>query len=383
MRRETLRADAAFDGLGGGAADEIARSQLRHGLRISTLIIAAVVALGLGGSNMIGRLGVHDRPLMQVACYAVLVAVLATEAVLIARRRPWGRLQWPAIVCVLAAAGLSAASVPDGYTSTTVDWMFGAANFVGLVVLLDRTLPIVSAFLLAHELIAVLNLLLLHDVTREALLRLATGSVNVLGVPLCVAVGAAAVRRIQAAALTSRREIERVRTEEAVAAESHRHRQQRFAEISATSGPLLRGLADGTLRPDDPAVQRGCAVEAARMRRLFAESDTVENPLLHELRHCADIADRKGVVVEFDARGRWPTPPPAVRRDLTDAVLTALATAVSRARVTVVGNAELVTVGVVADCGPIDVPVPAVSGVQIERFDNAEMVWIEARWMIR
>ena len=39
------------------------------------------------------------------------------------------------------------------------------------------------------------------------------------------------------------------------------------------------------------------------MRRLFAETDMVTNPLLHELRHCADIADRKGVVVELDARG--------------------------------------------------------------------------------
>ncbi|MHA6624034.1 hypothetical protein ACU61A_01370 [Pseudonocardia sichuanensis] len=377
MRRRTGRAPVHPVGDG---AEDLARSQLLRGLRIATLLVAVVIALGLGGSNMVRHLGVYDRPAAQVGSFALVAAVLAADAVLLARRRPWGRLRGPAIAVVLAASVVSSVSLPDGYTSTTVDWMFGAANFVGLVVLLDRPVWVVGAFLSAHELIALLNLLLLHEVTRDALLRLATGSVNVIGVPLCVAVGAAAVRRIHAAAVTSRQEIERVRTEEAVSAEAHRRRQHRFAEISTTSVPLLEGLADGSLTPDDPRTQRRCAIEAARMRRLFAETDTVDNPLLHELRHCADVADRKGVVVELDSRGHWPTPPVAVRRELTDAALTALATAVSWARVTVMGDANLVSVNVVADCGGVSPPGPAAHGVRIEAFTNDETVWIEARW---
>lgn len=377
MRRRTAR-DASHP-MGDGA-EELARSQLLRGLRIATLLVATVIALGLGGSNMVRHLEVYDHPLAQVGSFALLCAVLAIDAVLLALRRPWGYLRRPAVAVVLAASVLSSVFLPEGHTSSTVDWMFGAANFVGLVVLLDRPLRIVGAFLFAHELIALLNLLLLHDVTRDALLRLATGSVNVIGIPLCVAVGAAAVRKIHAAAVTSRQEIERVRTEEAVAAESHRRRQHRFAEISATSAPLLEGLADGSLTTEDPLVQRRCAIEAARMRRLFAESDTVENPLLHELRHCADVADRKGVVVELDSRGHWPTPPVAVRRELTDAALTALATAVSWARVTVMGDANLVSVDVVADCGDVSIPGPATHGVRIETFTNNEIVWIEAQW---
>ncbi|WP_232667111.1 hypothetical protein [Pseudonocardia sp. TRM90224] len=366
--------------MSGDAAEELARSQLLRGLRIATLLVAAVIALALGGSHLVRSLDVHDHVLVQVTSFVMLGAVLAGEAALLVLRRPWGRLRRPAIAVVLAASVLSSVTLPDGQTSTTVDWMFGAANFVGLVVLLDRPLRIVGAFLATHELIAVLNLVLLHDVTRDALLRLATGSVNVIGVPLCVAVGASAVRGIHAAALASRQEIERVRTREAVAAEAHRRRQHRFAEIAATSVPLLEGLADGSLPPDRPDVQRRCAVEAARMRRLFAESDTVENPLLHELRHCADLADRKGVVVEFDARGHWPTPPLAVRRELTDAALTALATAASWARVTVVGDADLVSVSVVADCGDVEVHDPASADVRVETFATDDMMWIEARW---
>jgi hypothetical protein len=355
-------------------------SQVPHSLRIATLLISAVIALGLGGANMLRHLAEYELPHVQVGSYAVLGAVLVVEAVLLVRRRPWGRLRRPAVAVLLAASALSAITLPDGQTSTTVDWVFGATNFVGLAVLHDRPLRTVGAFLLAHEMVAMLNLFLLHDVDRGALLRLATGSVNVIGVPLCVAVGAAAVCRIHAEAEASRREIERVRTEEAVAGELHRRRQQRFAEISGTTGPLLEGLADGSLSPEDDEVQRRCAIEAARMRRLFAEVDEAADPLLHELRHCADVADRKGVVVELDARGKWPTPPREVRRELTEAALTALATAVSRARVTVVGNADLVTVGVVADCGAVTLPPPVIPGVRAETFSNQEMVWIEVQW---
>jgi hypothetical protein len=362
------------------SSEELERSQVPHSVRVATLLVSAVIALGLGGANMLRHLAEYEFPLVQAGSYAVLGAVLAVEAVLLVRRRPWGRLRRLAIVVMLAASALSAVTLPEGQTATTVDWAFGATNFVGLAVLHDRPLRTVGAFLAAHELIALLNLFLLHDVSRGALLRLATGSVNVIGVPLCVAVGAAAVCRIHAEAEASRREIERVRTEEAVATELHRRRLQRFSELSGTTVPLLEGFADGSLSPENDEVQRRCAIEAARMRRLFAEVDEAANPLVHELRHCTDVADRKGVVVELDVLGKWPTPPREVRRELTEAALTALATAASRARVTVVGDADLVAVGVVADCGTVTIPPPVIPGVQVEKFSNEEMVWIEVRW---
>jgi hypothetical protein len=217
-------------------------------------------------------------------------------------------------------------------------------------------------------------------VTRSSLARFATGSVTVFGLPLCVAVVAAVLRRIGTEAAAATRELERVRTAEAVAATAHRRRAERFAELSTTTVPLLEGLADGSLVPSEPAVRRRCSVEAARMRRLFAETDTVENPLLHELRHCADVADRKGVEVELDARGQWPAPPVAVRRDLTEAALTALATAASWARVTVVGSAELVSVSVVADCGAVTVPSPTTPDVRVETCGDDATVWMEVQW---
>ena len=360
--------------------EEVTRAQLRYGLRIATMLVATAIVFGLGLSNLLRYLDVYPSPLTQLAALAALGAVLAGEATLLIRGRSWGRLHGPAIALVLGASALSYVTLPDGRTSTGVDWIFGAANWVGVVVLLDRPLRAAVSFLLAHELTALLHLLLLDDPSRAGLARFATGSVTVFGFPLCVAVVAAVMRSLSAAAATSRGEIERVRVAEAVAAESHGRRQRRLAALSATTIPLLEGLADGSLRPEDPVVQRHCAIEAARMRRLFAEADTVADPLLHELRHCIDVADRKGVVVELDTRGTWPEPPVEVRRDLTEAVLIVLATTVSRARVTVMGSADLVSVSVVADCGEVSVPSPATPGVQVEALHNDDTVWMEARW---
>ncbi|NKE63270.1 hypothetical protein FXN61_43725 [Lentzea sp. PSKA42] len=353
-------------------------SQLHRGLRVAVLLTASGTALVLGMINLTRRLDRYDLPVVQFAAYAALAAVLAVEAVLVVRDRPWRGWRVPAVALVLAAAAASYLTVPGGRIH--VDWMFGAANWVGLAVLLDRPLRTVVAFLCAHELLAFLNLALLYEINRYSLAGFATGSVTVIGLPLCVAVVAGVLGRISEEAAAAARELERVRTEEAVAVAAHRRRAQRFAEVSETAAPLLEGLADGSLVPSDPDVQSRCAVEAARMRRLFAETDEVENPLLHELRHCADIADRKGVEVELDARGRWPSPPVVVRRDLTDVALTVLATAGSWARVTVVGGDDLVSVSVVADCGELTVPEPATPGVRVETVSGGGTTWMEARW---
>ncbi|MFD0203161.1 MULTISPECIES: hypothetical protein [Saccharothrix] len=356
------------------------RVQLLSGLRVATLLVTAVVVGGLGLANLVRRWAAHDFPLVQLTAWAVLVAVLAVEAVLLVRRRPWGRLRVPAVAAVLVAFAAATATLPDERTASSVDWAFGAANWVGLVVLLDRPLRTIAVFLWAHELIALSHMLLFDDVHKGDLARLATGSVTVIGFPLCVAVVASVLHRLGAEAATAAAEVERLRTAEAVAVQSHRRRQQRFAELSAGAIPLLERLADGSLSPRDPEVQRRGAIEAARVRRLCAETDVVTNPLLHELRHCADIADRKGVVVELEARGDWPTPPVAVRRDLTDAALTALATAGSWARVTVVGDRELVSVNVVADCEEVVPPSPATPGVRVEVLGHGGTTWVEAEW---
>jgi hypothetical protein len=344
------------------------------------LLVTVATTFALGLPALLRELHRFDVPVLQFVSFGALVAVLAVEAVLVVRRRPWRGARWAAIAVVLAATLLSYADLPHNRTSTGTDWVFGIANWAGLVVLLDRPLRTQMAFLVTHEALALANLLLFHDVSRSSLARFATGSVSVFGMPLCFAVVAAVLRRISTEAAAATRELERVRTAEAVAVNAHRRRTQRFAELSTTTVPLLEGLADASLDPSAPEVRRRCSIEAARMRRLFAETDTVANPLMHELRHCADIADRKGVEVELDARGVWPVPPVPVRRALTDTALTTLATASSWARVTVIGSSEEVSVNVVADCEEPAGPVHTRPDVRVATFGTAGTIWTEATW---
>ncbi|MET8867396.1 ATP-binding protein [Nonomuraea sp. NPDC004580] len=357
-----------------------ARARLGRGLRITTLFVALAAVFGIALPTVIRYLPTYETPAAQLGAFAVIGVVLLAEAVLIVRGRSWGRWRGPVIALVLAVSLVSYVALPGGRTSTGEDWMFAAATWPGLIVVLDRPLRSVLMFMAAHELVALFHLVVLEGSTFLTLARFATGSVTVIGYPLFLAVLATVLRDLGAAAVAARREIEQVRVAEAVAGESHRRRRQRFAELSDTTVPLLEGLADGSLDPQDLQVQRRSAIEAARMRRLFAEADEADDPLLHELHHCIDVADRKGVVVELDTRGQWPTPPVPVRRDLTEAVLVGLATAATRARVTVLGTPALVSVSVVADCGAVDVPPPAAPGVQVETLTSGDTAWMEAQW---
>jgi hypothetical protein len=178
-----------------------------------------------------------------------------------------------------------------------------------------------------------------------------------------------------------------VRRRRLVADRLHASRQDRYDTVRRAVAPLLAGLASGELDPADPPTRHRCAVEASRLRRLFAETDDVPDPLLHELRACADVADRRGVLVDLQVRGRLPALDVAVRRALTEAPMHALAAARRQARITVVARSGEVAVSVLADGGsgeptgsaPAD-PASAGPVVTVTAQEGGDRQWVEARW---
>ncbi len=101
---------------------------------------------------------------------------------------------------------------------------------------------------------------------------------------------------------------------QAVADRIRSARQARWLELRATAEPLLSALASGTADPADPAVQRACAVEAARLRRrLFAEADDTPDPLVHELHACAR-SSRSGAGWRWTSRPLLNSPEPSSLR---------------------------------------------------------------------
>ncbi|GLZ38138.1 hypothetical protein Acsp05_17620 [Actinokineospora sp. NBRC 105648] len=316
-----------------------------------------------------------------MAAYCAFAAIIIAEFVLLVRGRSWGRARWPALVLAFSASITSTVTLLSGEATGALDWAYGTMGWIGVLLLLDRPIGFLACFLATHEVVTLTTLVLGADGGTElVILNAAVAAIGALGFPFGTGLGATALRALAVTAHRLAEEAEDARTRDAVGAAVHRRRQERFAGLTATTVPLLTGLAYRTLDPHDADVRRACAIEAARMRRLFAETDEVADPLTHELATCADVAERRGVLVELETSGRWPTPPLPVRRALTDAPLAALATATTWARVTVVGTAESVSVDVVADCGPVDLPVSDTAVVELETISEGDLRWVRTRW---
>ncbi|MER6593124.1 hypothetical protein ABT214_14980, partial [Micromonospora purpureochromogenes] len=117
-----------------------------------------------------------------------------------------------------------------------------------------------------------------------------------------------------------------------------------------------------------------------------AESDDVPDPLLHELRAAADLAERNGLPIDLVAIGTPPPLPVEVRRRLVDPPTAALAEARRWARLTVVAGPDEVVVSLVtpevddsAGTGP---PSHAEDDGQVEHVQerDGEIRWTQTRW---
>jgi hypothetical protein len=171
-------------------------------------------------------------------------------------------------------------------------------------------------------------------------------------------------------------------TAEEVARQLHDDREERYTRLRESVLPLLLGIGDGSLSPADPGVQQRAAVEAARLRRLFAEEGDVVDLLAAELGSLVDILEQRGTEVSFSATGERPVPPAAVRSALVDAVAPALLAARRSARVTVSAAGTGVLVGVVTDVADTDVVMvePAGREIEVVVVGAEQQTWVEVRW---
>ncbi|MDJ0382027.1 hypothetical protein [Streptomyces sp. G-G2] len=348
-------------------------------LRVAVLGISAIVLLSM---SWLRSTGVY-RPLwMQILAYGLLLGIAAVEGVLILRRRSWGTARWAGVALALAASVLSCASLPAGTPTTASDWAFGTVGWIGVVLLLDLPMSRLVLFLAVHEAITAVNFVLTGPVDEGAVLNLVTGSLGTIGFPLACGAAATALRATAREAERARRQVEDIRHSERVAEQTAQALQHSYAGLIHTAGPLLRGLADGSLDSDDPDVQRDCWIEAARMRRLFIENDEVPNQLVHELRQHVDTAERRKVKADIASYGTAFDPPPDIRLALGNFPLPALARARTWARVTVVFTPGFVSVQVIGDCGALGPPWAGDGLIETDSFldpdDNT--LWMEAQW---
>ncbi len=367
------------------AASALIADRFQHGLRLAAFGVLATVLFGWHLPSLLASSGVY-RPLsIELTSFLLVAAVVVVMGVQVARARPWGRLRWPLLAVVFMASTAATAAVPRGELIGTAHWSWEIFGWFALLLLLDLPVWVLLLALAANLAVTAAAVTLVDGPQRHGLVGLAIGTLAIAGWQVPASAAAAALRRTAAATARIAAEEERLRTAEFVAERLHHDRQVRYGAIAATTGPLLAGLSSGELDPADRAVRRACLIEAARMRRLFAESDDHADPLEHEVRACVEIAERRGVAVHLDVRGTRPALPIPVRRALTEPAITALAEASSSARVTVVGGGDRVALSVVAlgaaettDARPAQPSAPG--PVRVTWLTQDGVVWMEAVW---
>lgn len=318
----------------------------------------------------------------EVAGWALMSATGAVGAVRLLRGHADAGRSWLLAGLTLAASGLATAQVPAGQVFAGAHWAWDSTGWFGVLLLLRRPLPELAGFVAANSTLTLVALLSGGGADRIDLARFATAAYATAALQLTLAIAARAVDVAARRAVAAASAQAAVRRDGQVAEDVHAGRRDRYQDLRRSVTPLLAGLANGDLDPAEHAVRHRCAVVAGRLRRLFAETEDVPDPLLRELRACADLADRRGVLVDLQVLGRLPALDRPVRRALAEAPRLALAGAERQARVTVVGRVDEVAISVLADGHPPEAGDPAepASGVTVTIQKGGDNRWIEARW---
>jgi signal transduction histidine kinase len=348
-------------------------------LRLAAAGAGQIVLYGLNLPKLVANWHAYSSAWVQVVAFILFTLVLLLVAAFARRWQPMGRWRWSLPVAVLLATMAATGDVPPESRLGIAHWT--AADATWTVVLMAMECRLVTFVLL----IAVQHLVMFGQVAlggdaEPGIAGVVNATLMVVSYQLAVGLLSAVLRRTAGAAAEVTHSDEQLRTAEAVSAQLHRDRTERYADLRRTAAPLLAGLAAGELDPADDVVRRACAVEAARMRRLFAEESTSRDPLLQDLQQAAEVAERRGVAVSLAERGEHPAVPDEVRRALTEPVLAALATAVRSARLTLVGSDRSVTLSVVADSPNSPDPIADRYGVATSVTTDAGYVRIKTSW---
>jgi hypothetical protein len=348
---------------------------------IAVIFLVAGWHLGGAGGQLLRDRSAYGSFAFQCAMWLVMAVAIAAGSVLVLRGAPGWRPAWAVAVTALAASIAATAASPAGQM-LAVNWSWGTAGWIGVLVLLRRRFAELGWFL-AAEAAATLGVQAwdgLHRTDLAGFLALLAWST---GAQVAVAAGVraldAAAGQAAAAARSEHAARERAATAEVIRAARH----ARWLALQQSAVPLVAELATGAADPGDPQVRIRCAVQAARLRRLLAEGDQVPGSLVHELHASADVAERRGVAVEIETAGLLPVVPGPARRVITDAAIAILTAARSQARITLAVVAAGIAVSFVADTGA-GVRLPAAGdGVAIEHQQDGGMLWAEARWNSR
>ena len=355
-------------------------SRLLRMVRLALLTVALTVQFVLTLPGLVVQRPRPDGAVVEIAVFVLLgVAGIGGAVGLLPVREPPPWLRRTGVAVLLACSLALSATLPAVVGPRLEHWSYGLLGWYGLVLLFDLAFGRVAAFLCVHAAITVLPTVLAGTDRAEAA-TMAVLVVSVTGYQLGVAMAAGVGRSIAQAAADSARGQEQLRAHEAAVAAFARAQEQRYAELRPTTVPLLAGLAAGELDPRAAEVRRRCGIEAARIRRLFALADEVDDPLVHELGAAVSVAERHGVSVQMSVRGDVRDVPGHIRAELLAPISEVLVAARDSARITVLRTPDQIRMSAVCAAPelPISRPRPGEIGFSEALTDG--QLCVEVSW---
>ncbi|NJP33096.1 hypothetical protein [Micromonospora thermarum] len=379
---------------GADAAAAVARASDR-GARIVVVVIALAWHTAIGLPAVLSARADLAAPAVVLGGWLLVAALGGVAGAGLLRGSPLPA--WPLAGTLLAVDVVVFAAVGERQLFTAANWVWGTIAWFFVLVLWGRRLVGLLFLLTAHSTIALVAVLGYGATTPADLARCVMYVYGTSSLPVAVFAGGAAIAALARQRAATAAAAYALVAEREAAELARRERRERLALAGAAAREVLAELAGGRADPRDADVQRRCVLAAARLRRLIAESDDVPDPLLHELRAAADLAERNGLPIDLVTIGTPPPLPVEIRRRLADPPTETLAEARDWARLTVVAGPDEVAVSLVtrdgehADPPPSDDrspssdagdPVPDGGGGRVEHLDerDGEIRWTQTRW---
>ncbi len=309
------------------------------------------------------------------AVVAVLLALSAYNVLVRPLPQPWVVGGLVAVAVVVCAQGLSV----DDLVGSQSAWTGGVLGFVVITLTLhQRWVWIVVSLVVCWS----PNLIV-------AAVKGQFGDLSVVTVA-CLAVSNPGVQIVVAswvrALATNARRAEddgvamaRILESEEVAAQVADEHRRRYENLSTTTIPLLEALAAGGTDPT--VVRERAAIESARLRRMFAASETAEQHFAAEVLTVVGAAEERGVTVGVDIDDDVDIPPGPHCDALVAAVATMLTATASWARVVVTAD-PVTEVSVVCDAEGVDVAGldAGLADLLVRCDDDGGVMWVQICW---
>jgi hypothetical protein len=311
--------------------------------------------------------------------YAVIGAITAWIALRGGGRGP--ALPLAVVPLLLFGMVVTALSNPEGSFYDPYNWPFDAVGWFALVALWRRPVAELLLFFAVNTIIGFTLLVALGELNQVSLALYVMYAYGVSILQITLFIGGHELAAIARRTAEAHDRLARGMTRRLAAEAVLRSRRRRYETVQRTVSRLLAEIAADRLELTQPAASRRIRVAVTRLRRLTVETDEVPDPLLHELRACADEAEKRGIGVDLQAPvGSIPALPVEVRRALADPIIEVLAVTTTRARLTVVAPPSSLVVAIMADASIDGLPPSTHDTVQISYDAEGDLLWVQARW---